>query len=119
RSHRLGEHHIMLHDLSTLRVLGSIGEPINPEAWNWYNEHVGNRERLSICFGASFSITGSIVVTPLPGTMVPFFRHVPAILDPMTGEELEGNNVEGVLTLKTPWLLIAHTIWLYLDQGVD
>jgi acyl-coenzyme A synthetase/AMP-(fatty) acid ligase len=41
---RLGEQHVQGHDLSSLRVLGSVGEPINPEAWNWYNEHVGKRQ---------------------------------------------------------------------------
>ena len=41
---RLGEQHVRGHDLSSLRVLGSVGEPINPEAWNWYNEHVGRKQ---------------------------------------------------------------------------
>jgi len=41
---RLGHHHVEGHDLTTLRVLGSVGEPINPEAWHWYNEHVGRKE---------------------------------------------------------------------------
>ena len=41
---RLGEQHVQGHDLSSLRILGSVGEPINPEAWNWYNEHVGRKQ---------------------------------------------------------------------------
>jgi acetyl-CoA synthetase len=41
---RLGEQHVQGHDLSSLRVLGTVGEPINPEAWNWYNEHVGRKQ---------------------------------------------------------------------------
>ena len=41
---RQGEHHVQGHDLSSLRVLGTVGEPINPEAWNWYNEHVGQKQ---------------------------------------------------------------------------
>lgn len=41
---RLGSHHVESHDLSSLRVLGSVGEPINPEAWNWYNEHIGKMQ---------------------------------------------------------------------------
>lgn len=41
---RLGDHHVKDHDLSTLRVLGSVGEPINPEAWHWYNDHVGRKQ---------------------------------------------------------------------------
>ncbi|KAJ7160430.1 acetate--CoA ligase [Mycena filopes] len=115
---RLGAHHVAPHDLSSLRVLGSVGEPINPEAWTWYNEHVGKGE-CAVVDTFWQTETGSIVITPFPGAIptkpgsatVPFFGHVPAILDPLTGEELEGNNVEGVLALKTPWPSIARTIW--------
>ncbi|KAJ7097023.1 acetate--CoA ligase [Mycena belliarum] len=115
---RLGAHHVAPHDLSSLRVLGSVGEPINPEAWNWYNEHVG-RKQCAVVDTFWQTETGSIVVTPLPGAVptkpgsatVPFFGHTAAILDPMTGAELEGNSVEGVLALKTPWPSIARTIW--------
>ncbi|KAJ7761786.1 hypothetical protein B0H16DRAFT_1719430 [Mycena metata] len=115
---RLGAHHVAPHDLSSLRVLGSVGEPINPEAWNWYNEHVGKRE-CAVVDTFWQTETGSIVITPFPGAVptkpgsatVPFFGHTPAILDPLSGKELEGNNVEGVLALKTPWPSIARTIW--------
>ncbi|KAJ7080109.1 hypothetical protein C8R44DRAFT_824442 [Mycena epipterygia] len=115
---RLGSHHVAAHDLSTLRVLGSVGEPINPEAWNWYNEHVGKKE-CAVVDTFWQTETGSIVVTPFPGAVptkpgsatVPFFGHTPVILDPMSGEELKGNNVEGVLALATPWPSIARTIW--------
>jgi len=115
---RLGAHHVTPHDLSSLRVLGSVGEPINPEAWNWYNEHVGKKE-CAVVDTFWQTETGSIVITPFPGAVptkpgsatVPFFGHEPAILDPMTGEELKGNSVEGVLALKTPWPSIARTIW--------
>lgn len=63
--------------------------------------------------------TGSIVITPFPGAVqtkpgsatVPFFGIEPAILDPVTGQELTGNHVEGALVLKTPWPSIARTIW--------
>ncbi|KAJ7908001.1 hypothetical protein B0H13DRAFT_1495095, partial [Mycena leptocephala] len=63
--------------------------------------------------------TGSIVITPFPGAVpskpgsatVPFFGHVPAILDLISGEKLHGNPVEGVLALATPWPSIARTIW--------
>ncbi|KAJ7019350.1 acetate--CoA ligase [Mycena alexandri] len=115
---RLGAHHVTAHDLSSLRVLGSVGEPINPEAWNWYNEHVGKGE-CAVVDTFWQTETGSIVITPFPGAIptkpgsatVPFFGHVPAILDPVSGVELEGNGVEGVLALKTPWPSIARTIW--------
>ena len=75
--------------------------------------------------------TGSIVVTPFPGAIetkpgsatVPFFGIEPAILDPVTGKELEGNNVEGVLVLKTPWPSIARTVYKdhkrYLDTYMN
>ncbi|TFK71460.1 acetate--CoA ligase [Pluteus cervinus] len=114
---RLGAHHVEGHDLTSLRVLGSVGEPINPEAWNWYNEHVGKMQ-CAIVDTFWQTETGSIVVTPFPGAIetkpgsatVPFFGIEPAILDPVSGEELKGDNVEGVLVLKHPWPSIARTI---------
>ncbi|KAJ7356480.1 hypothetical protein DFH08DRAFT_849166 [Mycena albidolilacea] len=114
---RLGAHHVTPHDLSSLRVLGSVGEPINPEAWNWYNEHVG-KGQCAVVDTFWQTETGSIVITPFPGAVptkpgcatVPFFGHEPAILDAVSGEELSGP-AEGVLALKTPWPSIARTIW--------
>ena len=115
---RLGSHHTEPHDLSSLRVLGSVGEPINPEAWNWFNEHVG-KFQAAIVDTFWQTETGSIVVTPFPGAIetkpgsatVPFFGIEPAILDPVSGEELKGDNVEGVLVIKTPWPSIARTVY--------
>jgi acetyl-CoA synthetase len=115
---RHGGQHVEGHDLSSLRVLGTVGEPINPEAWNWYNEHVG-RKQCAIVDTFWQTETGSIVVTPFPGAIetkpgsatVPFFGIEPVILDPTTGKELLGNNVEGVLALKNPWPSIARTIY--------
>ncbi|KIJ29948.1 hypothetical protein M422DRAFT_235032 [Sphaerobolus stellatus SS14] len=115
---RLGHHHVEGHDLSSLRVLGSVGEPINPEAWHWYNEHVGRKE-CAIVDTFWQTETGSIVVTPFPGAIetkpgsatVPFFGIETAILDPTTGKELKGNDVEGVLVIKSPWPSIARTIY--------
>ncbi|KAF5320426.1 hypothetical protein D9611_010815 [Ephemerocybe angulata] len=123
---RLGHHHVEKHDLSTLRVLGSVGEPINPEAWHWYNEHVGKTE-CAIVDTFWQTETGSIVVTPFPGAIetkpgaatVPFFGIEPALLNPTTGEELHGNNVEGVLALKTPWPSIARTIYQDHNRYLD
>ncbi|KAF7314839.1 Acetyl-coenzyme A synthetase [Mycena kentingensis (nom. inval.)] len=116
---RLGHHHVEGHDLSSLRVLGSVGEPINPEAWEWYNEHAGSKGECAIVDTWWQTETGSIVITPFPGAVptkpgcatVPFFGHKPVILDSMTGEVKEGNSVEGVLALATPWPSIARTIW--------
>ncbi|KAH9851031.1 acetate--CoA ligase [Lenzites betulinus] len=115
---RLGEHHVQDHDLGSLRVLGSVGEPINPEAWHWYNDHVG-RKQCAIVDTFWQTETGSIVVTPFPGAIetkpgsatVPFFGIEPVILDPVSGEELKGNSVEGVLVLKHPWPSIARTVY--------
>lgn len=115
---RLGSHHVENHDLSSLRVLGSVGEPINPEAWNWYNDHVGRRQ-CAIVDTFWQTETGSIVVTPFPGAIetkpgsatVPFFGIDPVILNPQTGEELVGNNVEGVLALRNPWPSIARSVF--------
>ncbi len=90
---RLGAHHVENHDLSSLRVIGSVGEPINPEAWNWYNEHVGRRQ-CAIVDTYWQTETGSIVITPFPGAIetkpgsatVPFFGIDSVILDPQTGK---------------------------------
>lgn len=115
---RLGVHHVDNHDLSSIRVLGSVGEPINPEAWHWYNDHIG-KNQAAIVDTYWQTETGSIVITPFPGAIqakpgsatVPFFGIEPAILDPVTGQELAGNHVEGALVLKSPWPSIARTIW--------
>ncbi|KZW00998.1 acetate--CoA ligase [Exidia glandulosa HHB12029] len=123
---RLGDHHVDGHDLSTLRIIGSVGEPINPEAWNWYNEFVGKKE-CAIVDTFWQTETGSIVVTPFPGAIptkpgsatVPFFGIDPVILDPVNGHELEGKDVEGVLAFRAPWPSIARTVYgdhkRYLD----
>ena len=115
---RLGHQHVAGHDLSSLRLLGSVGEPINPEAWYWYHEYVG-REQCAIVDTFWQTETGSIVITPFPGAIetkpgsatVPFFGIEPVILDPQTGQVLEGNGVEGVLVLKNPWPSIARTVY--------
>ncbi|KAF8802014.1 acetyl-CoA synthetase-like protein, partial [Phlegmacium glaucopus] len=113
-----GEEHVKGHDLSSLRVLGTVEEPINPEAWNWYNEHVGKKQ-CAIVDTFWQTETGSIVVTPFPGVIEPkpgsatvaFFGIETTILDPVSGQELHGNNVEGVLALKNPWPSIARTVY--------
>ncbi|EEB89671.1 hypothetical protein MPER_12207, partial [Moniliophthora perniciosa FA553] len=123
---RLGHQHVEGHDLSSIRVLGSVGEPINPEAWNWYNEYVGKKQ-CAIVDTFWQTETGSIVITPFPGAIetkpgsatVPFLGIQPVLLDPVSGKELDGPGVEGVLAMKAPWPSIARTIWgdhaRYLD----
>ena len=104
-------------DLSSLRLLGSVGEPINPEAWNWYNENVG-KGRCPIVDTWWQTETGGILITPLPGVAgtpkpgsatKPFFGVEPVVLDDQ-GNELEGAT-EGVLALKDSWPGQMRTIW--------
>jgi acetyl-CoA synthetase len=98
------------HDLSSLKLLGTVGEPINPEAWNWYNENVG-KGRCPIVDTWWQTETGGHMMTPLPGAhelkpgaaQKPFFGVKPLVLEPTTGEVVEGNGVEGVLVIADSW----------------
>ncbi|KAI8903786.1 hypothetical protein EDD86DRAFT_214239, partial [Gorgonomyces haynaldii] len=115
---RLGEEFVKPYDLSTLRVLGSVGEPINPEAWMWYYEVVG-RKRCMIVDTYWQTETGSIIVTPLPGVTptkpgsatLPFFGIDIAVLDPESGKELHGNSVTGVLAVRNAFPSVARSIF--------
>ena len=106
------------HDLSDLRILGSVGEPINPEAWNWYNDVVG-KGRCPIVDTFWQTETGGHMLTPLPGAtdlkpgaaQQPFFGVQPVVLEPTTGQVVEGNDVEGVLCIKDSWPGQMRTIW--------
>jgi acetyl-CoA synthetase len=103
------------HDLSTLRLLGSVGEPINPEAWIWYHKNIG-RERCPIVDTWWQTETGAIMISGLPGvsSMKPGFAGHPlpgieaTILDEKGNEVKEGS---GLLAIKHPWPSIARTIW--------
>ncbi len=105
-------------DLSSLRILGTVGEPINPEAWNWYNEVVGGG-RCPIVDTWWQTETGGHLLTPLPGAhatkpgsaMKPFFGIEPVILDPQSGVEIKTNPAEGVLCLKSSWPGQMRTVW--------
>ena len=105
-----GEEWPSSHDMPSLRILGSVGEPINPEAWRWYHRNAG-KCRCPIVDTWWQTETGGILITPLPGctplkpgsATFPFFGVNPVILDPQSGEELEGNGVSGVLAIKEPW----------------
>ncbi|KAJ3253943.1 acetyl-CoA synthetase [Boothiomyces macroporosus] len=115
---RLGDKHLEGYKLDSIRVLGSVGEPINPEAWLWYHEVVG-RKRCMIVDTYWQTETGSIVVTPIPGVTTtkpgsatkPFFGVELGVLDSQTGQELVGNDVEGVLVIKSPFPSIARTVY--------
>ncbi len=103
------------HDLSSLKVLGSVGEPINPEAWMWYHEHIG-RENCPIVDTWWQTETGGIMISPLPGatTTKPGSATFPL---PGIGAEVvdeSGNRVEqggGYLTLTRPWPAMLRGIW--------
>ena len=105
-------------DLSSLKLLGTVGEPINPEAWRWYHVNVG-RERCPIVDTWWQTETGGILITPLPGAIdtkpgaatFPFFGIEPEVLDAESGKVLEGNDVNGVLAMKTPWPGQMRTVY--------
>ncbi|NNF39049.1 MAG: acetate--CoA ligase, partial [Gemmatimonadetes bacterium] len=105
-------------DLSSLRLLGSVGEPINPEAWMWYHEHVGH-ENCPIVDTWWQTETGGILISPLPGAWptkpgsatLPFFGVEPVILDPETGVEQVETEASGVLAIKAPWPGQMRTIY--------
>ena len=112
-------------DLSSLKLLGTVGEPINPEAWNWYNDVVGK----GICPIVDTwwqTETGGHLLTPLPGATKtkpgsatnPFFGVQPVILDPATGAELTGTEVEGVLCIKDSWPGQMRTVYGDHDRFV-
>ncbi len=103
-----GDEHPAKHDLSSLQVLGSVGEPINPEAWMWYRKHIG-REKCPIVDTWWQTETGGHMLTPLPGVTptkpgsctLPFFGVDAAILDDQGNEQPHGTG--GLLALKSPW----------------
>jgi acetyl-CoA synthetase len=105
-------------DLSSLRILGTVGEPINPEAWTWYNEAVG-KGNCPIVDTWWQTETGGHMMTPLPGAhaakpgsaMKPFFGVQPVVLEPTTGEEIHTYPVEGVLAIKDSWPGQMRTVW--------
>ncbi|WP_102226015.1 acetate--CoA ligase [Acidimangrovimonas sediminis] len=113
-----GDEWVAKYDLSTLRLLGTVGEPINPEAWNWYNEHVG-RGRCPIVDTWWQTETGGHMITPLPGAIAtkpgsatkPFFGVQPVVLDAVDGHELTETEAEGVLAIKESWPGQMRTVW--------
>lgn len=113
-----GESHVTKHDLSSLKLLGTVGEPINPEAWRWYYKHIG-RDWCPIIDTWWQTETGGHMLTPLPAVAplkpgscsFPFFGVDPVILDPETGEEIQFPDQEGALFIRKPWPGIARTLF--------
>lgn len=113
---RFGDEIPKKYDLSSLKVLGSVGEPINPEAWRWYYEKIG-RNKCTIVDTYWQTETGGHIVTNIPGVTpmkpgsctLPMYGIDTVVLDPQTGEVIEGNEIEGVLAIRQPWPGMART----------
>jgi acetyl-CoA synthetase len=105
------------HDLSSLEVLGSVGEPINEEAWLWYDKHIG-KGRCPVIDTWWQTETGGFMIAPIANVtkLKPAFATLPlpgvqpAIMNE-SGLEVQGNNIEGRLTIKFPWPAMARTIY--------
>jgi len=121
-----GTEYITPVDLSSLRLLGSVGEPINPEAWVWYNEHIGGK-RCPIVDTWWQTETGAIMISPLPGLTntkpgsatrplpgveISILDDEGKVLDTLTGDRAPGEQpVGGILTLNKPWPSMLRGIW--------
>ena len=122
---REGEEYVKRHDLSSLKILGSVGEPLNPKAWKWYYHNIG-RDWCPIMDTWWQTETGGHMLTYLPGVSpikpgscgMPFFGVEPAIVDD-TGEEVRFPNQEGALCIKRPWPGMARTIFGDHDRFID
>ena len=113
------------YDLSSLKVLGTVGEPINEEAWHWYDENVGKKNSPIIDTWWQTE-TGGIMISPIPYSTptIPTFATLPMpgiqpVLMDENGKEIKGNSVEGRLAIKFPWPSIARTIYGNHDRYRD
>ncbi|TDQ76685.1 acetate--CoA ligase [Sphingobacterium yanglingense] len=112
-----GDSYVDNKDLSSLRVLGSVGEPINEEAWNWYNEKIG-KGKCPIADTWWQTENGGHLITPIAGVtpqvpgyaMLPLPGVQPCLMDE-NGNEIEGNDVSGNLCIKFPWPGMLRTTW--------
>lgn len=109
--------YVQKYDLSSLKVLGTVGEPINEEAWHWYNDHIGGG-RCPIVDTWWQTETGGIMISPLAGitptkpgfATLPLPGIFPMLMDE-NGKEVKGNGVGGNLCIRHPWPGIARTVW--------
>mmetsp|Transcript_25367 Transcript_25367/g.43030 ORF Transcript_25367/g.43030 Transcript_25367/m.43030 type:complete len:289 (-) Transcript_25367:76-942(-) len=113
---RFGDEAPKKYDLSSLKVLGTVGEPINPAAWQWYYELIGN-SKCAVVDTYWQTETGGHVITNLPGVTpmkpgsctLPCYGIEVVVLDPVTGKEITETEAEGVLVIKQPWPGMART----------
>lgn len=113
-----GENWPSKYSMQSLRILGSVGEPINPEAWRWYFRNAG-KEKCPIVDTWWQTETGGILISPLPGATplkpgsatFPFFGVKPVLLDSQSGEIIEGNESSGILAMESPWPGQMRTIF--------
>lgn len=121
-----GEDEIEKYDLSSLRTLGSVGEPISPDIWEWYNEKVGKGQcHISDTYWQTES--GSHLISPLAGitpnkpgsASLPVFGIDACIIDPVSGVEIKENDVEGVLAVKSAWPSMARSVWKNHTKYMD
>lgn len=123
---RAGTSFIEKYKLDSIRVLGSVGEPIAAEVWHWYNDNIG-RGQAHIVDTYWQTESGSHLLTPLAGVTptkpgsasLPFFGVEAHILDPVSGEELLEDGVEGVLAIKNAWPSIARGIFNDYSRFID
>lgn len=109
--------HVEKYDLSSIKVLGTVGEPINEEAWHWYDHHIGKKESPIVDTWWQTE-TGGILISPIPFAtpLIPTFATLPlpgiqpCLMDE-EGNELIANQTSGRLCIKFPWPSMARTIW--------
>ena len=112
-----GEEFPAAHDLSSLRLLGSVGEPINPEAWLWYHKHIGGGNGVPIVDTWWQTETGAILISPLPGltTTQPgsATRPFPGIVADVVNEQGQSvpDGEKGILVIRQPWPSMLRTLW--------
>jgi acetyl-CoA synthetase len=115
--HRFGDEYVTRYKRTSLRILGTVGEPINPEVWEWYHDVIGDK-RCAVVDTWWQTETGGIMISPLPGVTpskpgsatLPLFGIKPVLVDE-NGKQLEGNDVRGNLCLAGSWPGQARTIW--------
>jgi acetyl-CoA synthetase len=113
-----GDDWVKRYKRDSLRILGTVGEPINPDVWRWYHDVVGEG-RATVVDTWWQTETGGVMITPLPGVTptkpgsatLPFFGVKPEVLDPSSKKIVEGNDATGALCLASPWPGQARTVW--------